>query len=505
MLGGPPLSARFRACALVDSSDLLAGQKQGEEIDRHDTVIRVGTLPGAAEAEDYGRRTDVYFASARDSADRYTKEGYDVQYMGKERARCPWCDGKKCNDMCWQSAHGLCRYVNDTDNCPFGNLVLSTAQVRGQKWEPTWRLAKADFPVGMQSGVVSSAVQVMEELQLNGQRATAAFQAYFTFAPLCEMTSLYGYDLSGSPELVERKLLRALFPERAGVLETVVVAELVYEGAGQGGTNSGVELDVGKATCSFVFHPGYEGGQVRSCGFWNQNMGWTPAPGLVYQFRITLRSNGTHTFDVIESQNSTRRWSKSFTKPGFFAMQPAVKAWSNDVGGKTLEVGEESSIELEGHHAYKLVSVGQVSYWAVDGCRTSGPPVEAQLLPADAAAAVRCCSQYGTVCESIQVGCLAERTYAEAESVCTSRGMRVCTRAELDTDLCCGTGCGFDNQLVWTSTAVTCTSLCDARRPASVQQLKSVCSDPRVSDMRACQRLAQLVARLDTRRFRRVA
>jgi len=262
---------------------------------------------------------------------------------------------------------------------------------------------------------------------------------------------------------------------------------------------------VEKTSCSFVFHPGYEGGQVRTCGFWNQNMGWTPAPGLVYQFRIALRSNGTHTFDVIDSSNSSRRWSKSFNKPGFFAMQPVVKAWSNDVGGKLLEVGVEKSIELEGHHAYKLVSVGQVSYWAVDGCRTSGPQVEPQLLSPDSTAAVRCCSQYGTVCESIQLGCLAERTFVQAEMVCVSRGMRLCTRAELDTDLCCGTGCGFDNQLVWTSTQVTCTSLCDARPPNSVQQMKSSCSDPRVSDMRACQRLAQLVGRLESRRFRRVS
>jgi hypothetical protein len=32
--------------------------------------------------------------------------------------------------------------------------------------------------------------------------------------------------------------------------------------------------------------------------------------------------------------------------------------------------------------------------------------------------------------------------------------MRLCSRQELETNVCCGTGCGFDSQLIWTSTAV---------------------------------------------------
>ena len=43
-------------------------------------------------------------------------------------------------------------------------------------------------------------------------------------------------------------------------------------------------------------------------------------------------------------------------------------------------------------------------------------------------------------------------TYDDAVSQCESENMRLCTKNELFTDVCCGTGGGCDKYAVWTST-----------------------------------------------------
>ena len=42
--------------------------------------------------------------------------------------------------------------------------------------------------------------------------------------------------------------------------------------------------------------------------------------------------------------------------------------------------------------------------------------------------------------------------YSDAEETCANNGMRLCTKDELLTDICCGTGGSCDNYLIWTST-----------------------------------------------------
>ena len=83
---------------------------------------------------------------------------------------------------------------------------------------------------------------------------------------------------------------------------------------------------------------------------------------------------------------------------------------------------------------------------------------------------VRCCTWNGRDCDSI---CLASQTsrerqrrnlvapktavdataasYTEAVLECAAHGWRLCTRAELETEVCQGTGCGYDHLLVWTA------------------------------------------------------
>jgi len=68
-------------------------------------------------------------------------------------------------------------------------------------------------------------------------------------------------------------------------------------------------------------------------------------------------------------------------------------------------------------------------------------------------ASVRCCSTAGDACEtsSLEGGCsaLLEKTFAEAQEVCSTRGMRLCSRSEMDNNICCNSGCWFNHHAVW--------------------------------------------------------
>jgi hypothetical protein len=93
--------------------------------------------------------------------------------------------------------------------------------------------------------------------------------------------------------------------------------------------------------------------------------------------------------------------------------------------------------------------------WAGDGCSTASTAHKWTELSTSLSASVRCCSVGGieVTCDSDPSGtCLpAVATYAEAEQACAAAGMRLCTRGEIEDDICCGTGCGYDGHVVWTS------------------------------------------------------
>ena len=67
-------------------------------------------------------------------------------------------------------------------------------------------------------------------------------------------------------------------------------------------------------------------------------------------------------------------------------------------------------------------------------------------------AGVRCCSNDGTTCKTQKGACPGESTYSEAFEKCSNIGMRLCTKAELLTEMCCKTGGWCDSHPVWTST-----------------------------------------------------
>jgi len=88
-----------------------------------------------------------------------------------------------------------------------------------------------------------------------------------------------------------------------------------------------------------------------------------------------------------------------------------------------------------------------------DGCPRSMGLQHAAMEPAiTGMASVRCCSLDGASCETQTVGCLEGVSFFEANAACHSHGLRLCTRQELDGGVCCGTGCGYDGQQVWTVT-----------------------------------------------------
>ena len=88
------------------------------------------------------------------------------------------------------------------------------------------------------------------------------------------------------------------------------------------------------------------------------------------------------------------------------------------------------------------------------GCPKENDGQTVTLMPQEAA--VRCCSLSGISCitpgghDAEQYGgCLEKTTFEEAEGKCASINMRLCTLEELESNLCCGTGCEFDMKPTW--------------------------------------------------------
>lgn len=54
--------------------------------------------------------------------------------------------------------------------------------------------------------------------------------------------------------------------------------------------------------------------------------------------------------------------------------------------------------------------------------------------------------------------CKSAASFKDAEEVCENEGARLCTQREIEEKCTKGTGCSFDNELVWTSTSCTASS-----------------------------------------------
>ena len=129
-------------------------------------------------------------------------------------------------------------------------------------------------------------------------------------------------------------------------------------------------------------------------------------------------------------------------------------------------------------------NIAPVLHWYVDdGCHTEdqwGKPGKkaddylGTFQPEPFGAGVRCCSDDGTTCKTIGK-CPGTSTHSEAEQVCNENGMRLCTKNELLTEICCETGGNCDNHPVWTSTSLTYTCQVNGNTVLRNDALKCKC------------------------------
>jgi hypothetical protein len=94
-------------------------------------------------------------------------------------------------------------------------------------------------------------------------------------------------------------------------------------------------------------------------------------------------------------------------------------------------------------------------YWVDDGChtenKTSDDYAGRYVQGTQAEAFARCCSSDGSSCKSPQMCNTSQPgTYTDAAGVCRKHGMRLCTKDELLSEICCTTGGECDSFPVWT-------------------------------------------------------
>ena len=82
------------------------------------------------------------------------------------------------------------------------------------------------------------------------------------------------------------------------------------------------------------------------------------------------------------------------------------------------------------------------------GCPNVNNQNSQDMISTTQTGAVRCCSFDGGSCESDIPEC-STLTFSNAKQECCEFGMRLCTEEELASNICCGTGCSFDTELVW--------------------------------------------------------
>ena len=86
-----------------------------------------------------------------------------------------------------------------------------------------------------------------------------------------------------------------------------------------------------------------------------------------------------------------------------------------------------------------------------DGCPSSGTQLDGANKQKLFQACVRCCTNDGNTCNT-PMECNIQgnwMSYDEAALKCAESGKRLCRKEELLNNVCCGTGGGGDNHLVW--------------------------------------------------------
>ena len=113
------------------------------------------------------------------------------------------------------------------------------------------------------------------------------------------------------------------------------------------------------------------------------------------------------------------------------------------------------------------------------GGLTSGCPSKANgiqktqdMISTAQIGAVRCCSFDGGSCKSKTPDC-SRLTFSNANRECSQFGLRLCTKKELASNICCATGCNFDAELVWyTKGNMFCSNIKILMQPCPSNKLK---------------------------------
>ncbi|KAJ8610678.1 hypothetical protein CTAYLR_005657 [Chrysophaeum taylorii] len=162
----------LRSCALVGGSVVARGSSRGNDIDAHDTVIRVNRMPTSKYAADFGRRTDILFANLETANTARTFE------MGGAKT---YCKTTKATAVVFK---GTCNPK--------------------RLWAPVarkWR--SCGLPVGHQKDDIARGVCGLTLYKNSGgsRQVTSGFLAFVTFAPVCETLTLYAFG--GPPEAAD--------------------------------------------------------------------------------------------------------------------------------------------------------------------------------------------------------------------------------------------------------------------------------------------------------------
>ena len=153
--------------------------------------------------------------------------------------------------------------------------------------------------------------------------------------------------------------------EGQGFFDDITIsAQIGYFGTSYGSQPTCMRITTDSHSLDFSMHPGYPNGSARieyanngSSIFGNQNMGWTPAGSQYHTYFVTMRSNGTHTFGIIDA-DYVRTWSKDFSLSNWssFNIEVALSCESSFVTA-SIPVGGSAEFTRNGQHKLKSLLV----------------------------------------------------------------------------------------------------------------------------------------------------
>ena len=146
--------------------------------------------------------------------------------------------------------------------------------------------------------------------------------------------------------------------------DITISAQIGYFGTEYGSQPTCMRITTDSHSLDFSMHPGYPNGAARieyanngSSLLGNQSIGWTPAGSQYHTYFVTMRSNGTHTFGIIDA-DYVRTWSKDFSLSNWssFNIEVALSCEGSFVTA-SIPVGGSAEFTRNGQHKLKSLLV----------------------------------------------------------------------------------------------------------------------------------------------------